>query len=47
MAKIALLLNSAPILGPTFYFISPEWCILFGGLIAGTIAFLLGEKNVK
>jgi len=25
--------------------ISPEWCILFGGLIAGTIAFILGEKN--
>ena len=35
------------ILGPSFYFVSPEWCILFGGLIAGTIAFFLGEKNVK
>ena len=35
------------ILGPAFYFLSPEWCILFGGLIAGTIAFLLGEKNGK
>ena len=33
-------------LGPTFYFITPEWCILFGGIIAGTIAFLIGEKNV-
>ena len=33
------------ILGPAFYFISPEWCILFGGFIAGTIAYLLGEKN--
>ena len=33
------------VLGPAFYFISPEWCILFGGLIAGTIAFFLGEKN--
>lgn len=33
------------ILGPSFYFISPEWCILFGGFIAGTIAFFLGEKN--
>ena len=33
------------LLGPAFYFISPEWCILFGGLIAGTVAFYLGEKN--
>jgi len=35
------------ILGPAFYFLSPEWCILFGGFIAGTIAFLFGEKNGK
>jgi hypothetical protein len=35
------------VLGPAFYFISPEWCILFGGLISGTIAFFLGEKNVN
>ena len=35
------------ILGPSFYFLSPEWCILFGGIIAGTIAFLIGEKNVN
>ena len=34
------------IFGPVFYFISPEWCILFGGVIAGTIAFIIGEKNV-
>ena len=34
------------ILGPSFYFLSPEWCILFGGIVAGTIAFLIGEKNV-
>ena len=33
------------VLGPSFYFISPEWCILFGGFIAGTIAFFLGENN--
>ena len=32
--------------GANFYLISVEWCILFGGIIAGTIAFLLGEKNV-
>ena len=33
------------ILGPAFYFVSPEWCILFGGFTAGTIAYLVGEKN--
>ena len=35
------------ILGPLFYLISHEWCILFGGFTAGTIAFLIGEKNVS
>ena len=35
------------ILGPVFYFLSPEWCILFGGFVAGTIAFLYGERNGK
>ena len=33
--------------GPIFYFFSPEWSILLGGLIAGTVAFLIGEKNVN
>ena len=32
------------ILGPLFYFISPEWCILYGGFSAGTIAYFIGEK---
>ena len=35
------------ILGPVFYFFSPEWSILLGGLIAGSFAFLVGEKNVN
>ena len=35
------------ILGPIFYFISPEWCILYGGITAGTIAFFIEEKNVN
>ena len=35
------------ILGPVFYFFSPEWCILYGGFIAGTIGFFVGEKNDK
>ena len=31
-------------MGPIFYFVSPEWCILYGGVTAGTIAFFIGEK---
>ena len=33
------------ILGPIFYFLSPEWSILYGGFIAGTIAYFIGELN--
>ena len=33
------------ILGPGFYFISPEWCILYGGFVAGTVAYFVGENN--
>ena len=33
------------ILGPAFYILSPEWCILYGGFTAGTIGYFLGEKN--
>jgi predicted branched-subunit amino acid permease len=33
--------------GFLFYFVSPEWSILFGGFGAGTVAFLIGELNVK
>ena len=45
--QITLSVVLGTILGPIFYFLSPEWCILLGGLVAGTIAFLFGEKNVK
>jgi len=31
--------------GVMFYFISPEWSILFGGFTAGTLAFYIGELN--
>ncbi len=44
--SISLAIILGTIFGPLFYFISPEWCILFGGVIAGTIAFLIGEKYV-
>ena len=35
------------ILGPLFFFVSPEWSILLGGFSAGTIAYFIGELNVK
>ena len=43
--SVAIILGA--IFGPSFYYLSPEWCILFGGILAGTIAFLIGEKNVS
>ncbi len=43
--SIAIILGA--ILGPCFYLLSQEWCILFGGVVSGTIAFLIGEKNVS
>ena len=35
------------LLGPIFYFLSPEWSILLGGLVGGTIAYFVGELNVN
>ena len=35
------------ILGPIFYFFSPEWSILLGGVAGGTAAYLIGEINVS
>ncbi len=46
-AQVILSVTLGATLGPIFYFFSPEWSILLGGLIAGTLAFLLGEKNVN
>ena len=45
--QITLSVLLGGILGPVFYFISPEWSILLGGLIAGSISYLIGEKNVN
>jgi predicted branched-subunit amino acid permease len=44
--QITLSVILGAILGPIFYFFSPEWSILLGGLIAGSISFLIGEKSV-
>ena len=35
------------LLGPIFYFVSPEWSILLAGIIGGTIAYFIGELNVN
>ena len=43
--QISLSVILGAIMGPIFFYLSPEWCILFGGFTAGTIAFFLGEKN--
>jgi len=40
--SLAVILGS--LLGIVFYFVSPEWCILFGGFTAGTLAFFIGES---
>jgi predicted branched-subunit amino acid permease len=45
--QITLSVTLGAILGPTFYFFSPEWSILLGGLVAGSIAYFIGEKNVS
>ena len=43
--QISLSVILGAVLGPAFYFFSPEWSILFGGFFAGTIAFFVGEKK--
>ena len=43
--SISVAIIGGTILGPVVYLFSTEWALLFAGLISGTIAFLLGEKN--
>jgi predicted branched-subunit amino acid permease len=45
--QVTLSVILGAILGPLFFFITPEWSILFGGFTAGTIAYLVGELNDK
>tara|TARA_Y100000996_G_C22500201_1_gene634086 strand:+ start:193 stop:897 length:705 start_codon:yes stop_codon:yes gene_type:complete len=45
--QISLSVLLGAILGPIFYFISPEWSILLGGMVGGTSAYLIGELNVS
>ena len=43
--QVSLSVILGAVFGLAFYFLSPEWSILFGGFFAGTIAFLIGEKK--
>ena len=45
--QVTLSVILGAILGLLFFFIAPEWSILFGGFTAGTIAFFVGELNDK
>jgi len=45
--QISLSVLLGAILGPIFYFLSPEWSILLGGIVGGTTAYLIGELNVS
>ena len=40
--QINLSIILGAILGPAFFFVSPEWSILYGGVSAGTIAYFIG-----
>ena len=43
--QMSLAVIFGSILGILFYFVSPEWSILLGGITAGTLAFFIGELN--
>ena len=45
--QIILSVSLGTLLGPIFYFFSPEWSILLGGFVGGTIAYFIGELNVS
>ena len=45
--SISIAVIGGTILGPIIFLYSNEWAILYAGLFAGTIAFLLGGKSGK
>ena len=45
--QITLSVLLGAVLGPIFYFFSPEWSILLGGVAGGTVAYIIGELNVS
>ena len=42
--SISIAVTLGAILGPTLFIFSEEWSILIGGILAGTIAFFVGEN---
>ena len=45
--SISLAVILGTVFGPVIYLVSTEWALLFAGLIAGTVAYLFGEKDGK
>jgi predicted branched-subunit amino acid permease len=43
--KISLAIILGTTLGPVFYLLSSEWAILFAGLTAGSISYLIGARD--
>ena len=43
--KIVIAVVAGTVLGPALYLFSPEWSILYAGIIAGSLGFLIGKKN--
>ena len=41
--SVSISVIGGSILGPVIYLYSAEWAILYAGLTAGTLAFLIGE----
>ena len=41
--QISLSIILGAIFGPAFFFISPEWSILYGGILGGSVAYFVGE----
>ena len=41
--QISLSIILGAILGPAFFFTSPEWSILYGGILGGSVAYFVGE----
>ena len=39
---VSLSIIFGAILGPLFFIASPEWSILYGGILGGTLAFFIG-----
>ena len=43
--QVSLSIVFGLLFGPAFFFVSQEWCILYGGFVAGTLAYFFGEDS--